>query len=207
MALPPRLKPRKAPKQERSRLVVDAIVEASARVLVRDGFEAMSPVRVAEVAGVSVGSLYQYFPHKEALVTAVLEREADREAAFLAARFETLAPTSVEDVVRAAIEAVLAFRADHRPLFDALLRVIPFLGRYDDLRARGARSAAALQALLAPMLNGVSVDLDEVVFVIANATHALTHEGLLPRPAGMSDARVVEEATRLVLAYLAALPR
>jgi hypothetical protein len=57
------------------------------------------------------------------------------------------------------------------------------------------------------MLKGVSVDLDEVVFVIANATHALTHEGLLPRPAGMSDARVVEEATRLVLAYLAALPR
>jgi AcrR family transcriptional regulator len=207
MALPPRLKPRKAPKQERSRLVVDAIVEASARVLVRDGFEAMSPVRVAEVAGVSVGSLYQYFPHKEALVTAVLEREADREAAFLAARFETLAPTSVEDVVRAAIDAVLAFRADHRPLFDALLRVIPLLGRYDDLRARGARSAAALQALLAPMLTGVSVDLDEVVFVIANATHALTHEGLLPRPPGMSDARVVEEATRLVLAYLAALPR
>jgi AcrR family transcriptional regulator len=207
MALPPRLKPRKAPKQERSRLVVDAIVEASARVLVRDGFDAMSPVRVAEVAGVSVGSLYQYFPHKEALVTAVLEREADREAAFLAARFETLAPTSVEAVVRAAIDAVLAFRADHRPLFDALLRVIPSLGRYDDLRARGARSAAALQALLAPMLKGVSIDLDEVVFVIANATHALTHEGLLPRPAGMSDARVVEEATRLVLAYLAALPR
>ena len=67
-------KPRKDASQERSRATVDALVEATARILVRDGFDNASTNRIAEVAGVSVGSLYQYFPSKEALVAAVIER-------------------------------------------------------------------------------------------------------------------------------------
>ncbi len=64
----------KMPLQERSRATVDALVEATARILVREGFEKASTNRIAEVAGVSVGSLYQYFPSKEALVAAVIDR-------------------------------------------------------------------------------------------------------------------------------------
>jgi len=205
MALPKHLQPRKAPKQERSRQLVEAIVEATARVLVRDGYDALSPAAVAEVAGVSVGSLYQYFPHKEALIVAVLEREAEREGAFLVERFAGLVGASADDVLRAAIAALLDFRADHQELFRALLAVIPHVGRYYDLRQRGAEAAARVRALLALHLSDVDVDLDEIVFVITNATHALTHEGLLPRPSTMSDARLVNEITRLVLAYVAAL--
>lgn len=60
--------------QQRSRATVDALVEATARILVREGFDKASTNRIAEVAGVSIGSLYQYFPGKEALVVAVIER-------------------------------------------------------------------------------------------------------------------------------------
>ena len=66
--------PRKRPTQERSREMVETILEATARVLVKDGFERTTTNRVAEAAGVSVGSLYQYFPSKEALVATLVER-------------------------------------------------------------------------------------------------------------------------------------
>src|SRR6478752_505802 len=70
----PLTKPRKNASQERSRATVDALVEATARILIREGFDKASTNRIAAVAGVSVGSLYQYFPGKEALVAAVIDR-------------------------------------------------------------------------------------------------------------------------------------
>ena len=74
MARKPATKPRKNASQERSRLTVDALIEATARILVREGFDKASTNRIAEVAGVSIGSLYQYYPSKEALVAAVIVR-------------------------------------------------------------------------------------------------------------------------------------
>ena len=60
--------PRKQPKQARSAHLVEAILEAAARVLEKDGAAAFTTIRVAEQAGVSVGSLYQYFPNKESIL-------------------------------------------------------------------------------------------------------------------------------------------
>ena len=74
MAPRPLTHPRKWPSQERSRATVDALVEATARILVRESFDKASTNRIAEEAGVSIGSLYQYFPSKEALVAAVIDR-------------------------------------------------------------------------------------------------------------------------------------
>src|ERR1041384_4380995 len=74
MARRPLTNPRKQASQERSRATVDALVEATARILVREVFDKASTNRIAEAAGVSIGSLYQYYPSKEALVAAVIER-------------------------------------------------------------------------------------------------------------------------------------
>ncbi len=200
MSVPKHLQPRKSPKQDRSRQLVDAIVEATARVLVKDGFEALQVTDVAELAGVSVGSLYQYYPHKEALVVAVLEREAEREAAFLAERLAAVTPPTLAGLLRAVIEGTMAFRADHRALFNTLLTVIPVVGRYYDLRARGAAVAALMRSLMPGDVDDVTAD--TVVFVVANAVHAVTHEGLVPRPDTLSDEAVAAEAIRLALAYL-----
>src|SRR5262245_11504629 len=68
------VKPRKLPLQERSRATVDAIVIATTQLLLEQGYDSLTTAQVAARAGVSVGSLYQYFPNKAALATALVER-------------------------------------------------------------------------------------------------------------------------------------
>lgn len=69
------LNPRKKPLQKRSAATVTAIVEAAAHILERDGLSGYNTNAIAERAGVSIGSLYQYFPTKEAITRALIERE------------------------------------------------------------------------------------------------------------------------------------
>lgn len=75
---PPPLRPRKTPTQPRSEQTVAALLEAAAQVLERDGLEGFNTNAVAERAGVSIGSLYQYFPGKDALTLALMRREDER---------------------------------------------------------------------------------------------------------------------------------
>src|SRR5688572_25702805 len=69
-----RITPRKKPIQARSQATVGVILDATARVLTREGYDRASTNRIAETAGVSVGSLYQYFRSKESLVAALIDR-------------------------------------------------------------------------------------------------------------------------------------
>ena len=75
MARRPLTNPRKNASQGRSRATVDALVEATARVLLRDGYDRASTNRIAMAAGVGIGSLYQYFPSKDAITVALIGQE------------------------------------------------------------------------------------------------------------------------------------
>lgn len=94
------------PQQERSRALVETILEAAARVLVTRGVD-FSTNLVSEAAGVSVGSVYQYFPNKDALCAALIERQAARERTFIIEHMRRAQPTSV----RAALEGVWRLRS------------------------------------------------------------------------------------------------
>jgi AcrR family transcriptional regulator len=110
-----RLQPRKIPRQSRSQATVDAIVEAATRILRSEGFERTNVNRVAELAGVSVGSLYQYFPTKEALIGAVATRLSQRMMAAFTADLGELAGLPLADAVRRIVErAFAAYRLDPR---------------------------------------------------------------------------------------------
>jgi AcrR family transcriptional regulator len=73
-----KLQPRKLPSQERSANTVKTILEAAARILAKESLAAFNTNRVAEVAGISVGSVYQYFPNKAAMIAALIEQEHNR---------------------------------------------------------------------------------------------------------------------------------
>jgi AcrR family transcriptional regulator len=100
MARKPPTTPRKNASQERSRATVDALIEATARILVREGFDKASTNRIAEVVGVSVGSLYQYYPGKEALVAAVIDRHNQEIMRVVRAAFAEVASQPIEKAVR-----------------------------------------------------------------------------------------------------------
>ena len=78
MAADEKLSPRKRPTQRRSQETVDAILEAGARVFAQRGFAGGTTNHIAETAGVSVGSLYEYFPNKGAILVAIAQRQLDR---------------------------------------------------------------------------------------------------------------------------------
>src|SRR5215475_16200078 len=100
MARRPLTNPRKQASQQRSRATVDALIEATARILVKEGFDKASTNRIAEQAGVSVGSLYQYFPSKEALVGAVIDRHNRNTMQVVRAALTEVASQPVERAVR-----------------------------------------------------------------------------------------------------------
>ncbi len=114
-----RPQPRKTPRQARSQAMVEAVVEAAARILEAEGHGGFSTNAVAERAGVSVGSLYQYFPRKEALIGALIVRETARlieEVQSAASR-----PTGV-----AALGALIEACVEHQFRRPALARLLDF---------------------------------------------------------------------------------
>lgn len=93
---------RKRPQQQRSKQMVETLVDATARCIVENGLDGTTTPRIAELAGVSVGSLYQYFDGKEALIEALVERMAGDIAKGL--KRLPMEPTgSLRDMISAAI--------------------------------------------------------------------------------------------------------
>jgi len=116
--LPP-LKPRKTPTQPRSAQTVAVLLEAAAQVLERNGLEGFNTNAVAERAGVSVGSLYQYFPGKDALTVALMRREGER---FEAEAATALSQPSGSDALKCFIGACVRQQLQ-RPALARLLDV------------------------------------------------------------------------------------
>src|SRR5260221_6217169 len=102
-----RLRLRKAPSQPRSARMVETIVEAAARILETRGLAGFNTNAVAERAGVSVGSLYQYFPSKEALVAALSNRERKLLAAAIAAAARPAADLNLAGALRRLARAAI----------------------------------------------------------------------------------------------------
>ncbi len=205
-ALPGRLKPRKSPKQSRSRGLVDAVLEAASRILVSRGFEGLTMQEVATVAGVSPGSLYQYFPDKVSLVTQIIEAQSMRELQFQLEHMARLAPQDLDSVVAALVRSTLAFQKSEGALMRATLSAMPMVGHHPLLVERVRQAGDGLRALLeAHRERWPDADLDVVTHVLVNSIHSLTHDGILPRPATLDDDKLGGEIIRLVCSYLKAL--
>ena len=158
--------------------------------------------RVAEVAGISIGSLYQYFPDKESLAAAILARYSEREVAFNMERMSAIASMSLRDSIRAAIRAAIDFSALDPELHRALLDAIPHIGRHELLAQRVRDTAAGFRVLLGAHAAEIDHDdLDVATHVLVNAIHANTHDGPMPRRA-LADERLATELERLIFGYL-----
>jgi AcrR family transcriptional regulator len=192
--------PRKLPAQKRSRETVRAIVDAAARILERDGYEKMNVNAVARLAGVSIGSLYQYFPSKEALVAEVARRLASDMIAIFQDGLVDLAFLPLEEAVRGVVlRAVRAFRLNPR-LREVILLEMPatlFDSRdFDDMLADALRYYFAFKA---EELRLENVDL-------ALALLKASVEGGASTTQQFDENEVVAELSHLVHHYVAKHP-
>jgi AcrR family transcriptional regulator len=202
----PLTKPRKNASQERSRATVDALIEATARILVREGFDKASTNRIAEVAGVSVGSLYQYFPSKEALVAAVIDRHSQEVMRTVRGELADAMSQPVELAVRQLVAvAVKAHRVDPR-LHRVLAEQIPRVGKLENVETFSREYFALFRNYLESHRDELGVDdLELASFVCVTSIEALTHNAVLHHSRTLSDdamQALVEAGTRLVVGYL-----
>jgi AcrR family transcriptional regulator len=199
-------KRRKSATQERSRATVEALVEATARVLVSDGFDKASTNRIAEVAGVSVGSLYQYFPSKEALVFAVTERHHRDIMQVVGRALAEVDSLPVEEAVRKLVAvAIDAHRVDPE-LHRVLAEQIPRTGRLEELDPINREAQAMFKAYLETQKHELRVaDVELATFVCATSIEALAHNAVLHHAELSSKGAVsalIDEASRMILGYL-----
>ena len=193
---------RRKPKQRRSRQTVEAILDAVLRILKREGNRGVTTNRIAEVAGVSIGSVYQYFPDKRAIFAALHERHIEQIDRMVERTLVEHAASPLTELMTALIEGMLeAHRADPE-LYEMMAAEVPH--RAGGTRDFSVRLHGAFRLALAARARELKKgrDLDRMAFVVGNLVDALSHAALMRRPAGMTLAQTKAEAVRAVLAYL-----
>ena len=201
----PLTNPRKEAAQERSRATVDALVDATARILVREGFDKASTNRIAEVAGVSVGSLYQYFPSKEALVAALVEDHIAKMQAALSQSLIASASPTLEARARQLVRGVItAYRVDPQ-LDHVLCQEVPKVGELQRVYGFEQYLAERCRAHLFTETGVRPMDVERAVFLLINAVPGVVRASVREDERGESDERLADELTDMIVRYLKAL--
>ncbi|MAN77086.1 MAG: TetR family transcriptional regulator [Rhizobiales bacterium] len=161
IAAPNHLNARKKPRQARSAVTVDAIFEATIQVLLTEGIHRLTTTRVAERAGVSVGTMYQYFPHKQALLYALNERYLDRLAERVEATCSNLHGKSTAEMVTALVTVYWDAKTERSDVTRVLYSSAVELDNEALIEAFAMRMDRATSAMLvtAPTAHYASLDL------------------------------------------------
>ena len=201
----PQTDPRKEPTQDRARATVESILAATARILVKEGYEGATTNKIAATAGVGVGSLYQYFPSKEALVASLIDRHSGQMLAFLEARSAS-APRDqpLREIVREVVGAMIeAHKVDPR-LHRVLIEQVPRVGSLRRIEALDAQIRALIEAYLEQRRDEIRPrNIKLAVFLLTSTVEAITHGAVLKHPEYLADEQLIDETTELVMRYLA----
>ncbi len=196
---------RRAPKQQRSQEIVRAILEAGRDLLERDGADVLTTNRIAERAGVSIGSLYRYFPNKEAVIGALYDSELGREVRDLEPQVEH----PFEDTpLRESLVALVDFQLDrHRRLLD--IEDDYYRDHHRDFslaRSMGPSEVeSGIRSFLEQHADEVRVrNLDQAAYLVARGVSAILHATLDESAERLSEPAFREELIDLLVAYVTA---
>lgn len=191
---------RREPKQIRSRQTVEAVLDAVIRILKKQGIRGVTTNRIADIAGVSIGSVYQYFPDKRAIFAALHDRHVEEIARLVESTLVAHADGSFEDLVRAMIEVLIDAHGSDPELHHLLMSQAP---NGDGTQNLEKRLRNAFRLALASRKPAVSASrLEKILFVLPRMVETLAHGAAHDRPPRLSVAAAKEEAVRAVLAYL-----
>jgi AcrR family transcriptional regulator len=207
----PLTEPRKFPRQERSKIAVEAILEATTRILTEEGYDKANTNRIAERAGVSIGSLYQYFPNKESLITALMVKHSNEMVALVESKLTDFYDSTLKTGISEIVKAVIAAHAIDPRLHQVLNEEIPESERSQQMHKAEERIVKLLQAYLSQWSNSSNQRLSEcvhpknidmTVFILSRTVESLCHSAVIEHPDFVRDSRFVQEVTDLLLFYL-----
>lgn len=181
--------------------MVERILEAAHEVLLAEGHDAASTNRIARRAGISPGSLYQYFDGKEAIVDAVVARYSDDLAARVAATFTTSLGPRGERVAHDSVEALLAALAADAEMLRVVVEQLPSAHHRDRLVALRDHVTQLVATYLAAQRPMRAVEPQTAAWLLVRAVEQLTVRYVLDAPSITREV-FVSEVTHLVLAYL-----
>jgi AcrR family transcriptional regulator len=189
---------RREPKQQRSRQTVEAVLDAVPRVLKRHGTDAITTNRVAEAAGVSIGSLYQYFPDKQAIFMALHERHVDSMRHVIDQTITDCALASLEEFTSELVEQLANVHSEEAELHEIISVAVP--GAADGFKR-------ALKTTFERVISPTKQDrytveeAERMLFVLPNMIEALVH-GVAQKTQSIARERAKDEAIRTVTVYL-----
>jgi AcrR family transcriptional regulator len=166
-------------------MTVEAVLDAVVRILKSEGFEALTTNHIAEVAGVSIGPVYQYFPDKRAIFAALHERHIREIDRLVESKLMEHAASPLDTLMRAMIEAMIEAMIDaHTPdreLYELLSTEVPH--RAEGTRDFAVRLHGAFRLAIAARVDELKKrrDIDTVVFVVTHMAEALSHGAVLRR--------------------------
>ena len=202
---PALLQPRKAPRQARSAVTIDAIHTATIQVLLAEGVSRLTTTRVAVRAGVSVGTMYQYYPHKQALLFAIVERQLQSITAAMLTAAERLMGQNLATVAEGLAVAWLDAKTADRV---ASLAIYSIAAEFDlgEVMGRTMRQMTeVIAALLAGAADARGIDPEVAAFMLAAMLGGSVRVVMETGSTDDDLARLRRELPRACQAYLAAV--
>lgn len=197
------LNPRKTPVQARSTASVAAIHEATIQVLLAVGKERLTTTRVAERAGVSVGTLYQYFPNKSALLQAVLRAHLDFVYDAVIAGCEAAHGRPLAEMADMLVTAFLAAKLRHAPTARALYFVSDDVGGAEIARRQATRSVKAIATMLSSSSDPLDAEPEVIAATLMSAMAGVSRRMIEPSSLSAKIMHAMrDEMAVLVRAYL-----
>ncbi len=187
---------KKQPKQVRSQEMVETLLQSTTRILRQEGRESLTTNRIAEVAGVSVGSLYQYFPNKESLLGELRKRYEAQFLERIIRAFGSSASLPLREAVREFARFIIDIHREDPQLHNELSPEIP----EDQHRTVREMVRAFLEAHRDEVRRP---DLEIATYVLVEVGESLVHNTALRAPERLEDPRFLDEVCDLMERYLA----
>lgn len=194
-------RPVRRARQGRSKSTVDAIVQAAARILAESGWPAFNTNAVAERAGVSIGSVYEYFPNKQAILNVIIDRHLAAGEAKLAELAGTPSGrTSVKRVVSTVVSGFIQLHQDNPRLHRILSSEVPISPAQ---RQRIASLRSKIVAVVASTLSEHVEDADLRATLLVDTADALAHRWFVDK-LGLPASRdiMAAEVLKMLEGYL-----
>ena len=196
--------PRKTPVQARSTVTVEAISEAAIQVLLSHGTERLTTTRVAGRAGVSVGTLYQYYPNKQSLLFAVLEDHFNKVTSRVEAACENASHKPMAEMIKEMVEAFVDAKMERADISVALYRIAANAGGPALIKQVNQRSRKAVEAMLETAPDLQSPPDKAVIDIMLSAMAGVMRSLLEARPSPATVRKAREQLVVLCQSYMAA---